>query len=103
MHLVSASLKCFKTSARGSVQHTKKAVLDPFFRSAPHSRTFAQMCTTITLLNELKLQKHLNACLRKAVTRTLESFLNLKCPAVSDLLRFRFFIKVRITPKKIFA
>ena len=82
VHLDSACLKCFKTSARNSVQH-KKAVLHPFLRSAPHSKTFAQMCTTITLLNELKLQKHLNACLRKVVTRTLERFLNLNvglCP-----------------------
>ena len=85
-HLNSACLKCFKTSARNLVQH-KNAALDPFLRSAPHDKTFAQMCTTITLLDELELQKHLNACLRKVVTRTLELFLNLKCPAVSDLLR----------------
>ena len=39
-------LKCFKTSARNSVVH-KKAVLDLVLRSAPHSRRFAQMCTTI--------------------------------------------------------
>ena len=53
------------------------------------------MCTTITLLDELELQKHLNACLRKVVTCTLEFFLNLKCQAVSDLLCFRFFIQLR--------
>ena len=73
--------ECFKTSAMNSVQH-KKAVLDPFLRRAPHSKTFAQMFT-ITLLDELKLQKHLNAYIRKVVTRT--------CPGVSDLLRFRSF------------
>ena len=39
--------------------------------------------------------KHLNVCLRKVVTRTLERFLNLRCPAVTDLLRFRFFIQIR--------
>ena len=73
--------ECFKTSTRNSVQH-KKAVLDPFLRWAPHSKTFAQMFT-ITLLDELELQKHLNAYIRKVVTRT--------CPGVSDLLRFRSF------------
>ena len=95
VHLDSACLKCFKTSARNSVENIKKAVPDPFLRSAPHSKTFAQMCTIITLLDELKLQKRLNACLRKVITRTLKRFLNLKCPAVSDLLRFRFFIQLR--------
>ena len=94
VHLDLACLKCFKTSARNSVQH-KKAVFDPFLRSAPHSKTFAQMCTSITLLDELELKNHLNACLRKVVTLTLERFLNLKCPPVSDLLRFRFFIQLR--------
>ena len=54
------------------------------------------MCTTITLLDELELQKHLNACLRKVVTRTFKRFLNLICPTVSDLLRFRFFIQLRL-------
>ena len=47
------------------------------------------------LVDELELQKHLNVSLRKVVTRTLERFLNLRCPAVSDLLRFRFFIQLR--------
>ena len=94
VHLDSACLKCFKTSARNSVQH-KKAVLDPFLRSASRSKTFAQMCSTITLLDKLELQRHLNACLRKVVTCTLERILNLRCPALSDLLRFRFFIQVR--------
>ena len=61
----------------------KKAVLDPFLRSAPHSRTFDHMCTTITLLDELELQKYLNACLRKVVTNTFKRFLNLRCPTVS--------------------
>ena len=54
------------------------------------------MCTTITLLDELELQKHLNACLRKVVTRTFKRLLNLRCPTVSDLLRFRFFIQLRL-------
>ena len=65
-------------------------MLDPFLRSKPHSKSFAQMCTTITLLDERELQKHLNACLRKVVSRALERFLNLRCPAVTDLLRFDF-------------
>ena len=51
VHLDSACLKCFKTSARNSVHPKKKAVLDPFLRSAPHSKTFAQICSTITLLD----------------------------------------------------
>ena len=34
----------------------KRAVLDPFLRSAPHSKTFAQMCIMITLLDKLELQ-----------------------------------------------
>ena len=67
----------------------RRAVLNPFLRLAPHSKTFAQMYTTITLLDQLELQKHLNACLRKVVTHTLERFLNLRCPAVSKILRFR--------------
>ena len=95
VHLDSACLKCFNTSARNSVQRKKKAVLDPFLRSAPRNKTFAQMCTTITLLDQLELQKLLNACLRKVVTRTLERSLNFRCPAVSDLLHFRFFIQLR--------
>ena len=65
----------------------KKNVLDLFLRSAPYSRTFSQMCTTVTLRDELEF--------RKVVTRSLERFLNLRCPAVSDLLRFRFFIQLR--------
>ena len=71
---------------RGIQFSTKKIcqVFDPFLRSAPHSKTLAQMCTIITLLDKLELQKHLNACLRKVVTRTLVRFLNLRCPAVSD-------------------
>ena len=52
------------------------------------------MCTTITLLDELELQKHLNASLRKVIIRTV--FLNFRCPAVSDFLRFRFFIQLRL-------
>ena len=73
----------------------KKAILDLFLRSAPHSRTFAQMCTTVTFLDELELKKHLNVCLRKVAPRTLERFLNLRCPAVSDFFRFRIFIQLR--------
>ena len=76
VHLDSACLKCFKTSAGNSFQ---------FIQFARHN----------TVKHLLKLQKHLNACLRKVVTRTVERFLNLKCPAVSDLLRFRFFIQLR--------
>ena len=93
VHLDSACLKSVKTSARNSVQHKKSRVLDPFLRSAPHSRTFAQMCTTVMLLDELKLQKHLNACLRKAVTHTLERFLNLKCMYTLFFFCFFFFIR----------
>ena len=81
---------------RGIQFSVKKAVLDPFLRSASHSKTFAQMRTTITLLDELELQKHLNACLRKAVTRTFNRFLNLRWPTVFDHLRFRFFIQLRL-------
>ena len=65
-----------------------------FLRSAPHSKTYAQMRTN-TLLDELELQKHMNICFRKVVTRTLESFLNLRCPALSHVLRFPFFIQLR--------
>ena len=54
-----------------------------FFGSMLHSQTFAQICTTIMLLDELELQKHLNACLRKIVTRTLEHFLNWRCSVMS--------------------
>ena len=69
---------------------------DLFLRSAPHSRTFAQMCTTITLLDELEFQKHLNASLRKVIIRTFKRFLNFGCPTVSDFIRFRFFIQLRL-------
>ena len=73
-----------KSDITGRIQFSiKKAVLDPFLHLAPHSKTFAQMCTTITHL--LVLQKHLNACLRKAVTRTFKRFLNLRC--MSDCVR----------------
>ena len=35
------------------------------------------MYTTITFRDEVELQKHLNTCLRKVITRTLEHFLNI--------------------------
>ena len=100
VHLDSACLKCFVLVfafffEEFSSEVRSKVVLDPFLRSAPHSKTFAQMFTTITFLDELELQKHLNACLRKVVTCTFERFLNLECPAMSDRLRFRFFIQLR--------
>ena len=81
----------FKSSARNSVQHKKsRPCPDSFLRSAPHSKTSVQMCTTITLPYELDLQKHLNASLRKVIIRTFtpERFLNFRCPTVSDFLRF---------------
>ena len=75
----------------------KKAVLALISSFARHhSRTFAQMCTTITLFDELELQKHLNASLRKVIIRTFKRFLNFRCPTVSDFLRFRFFIQLRL-------
>ena len=80
---------------RGIQFSIKKPSLIPSFAWHYTAKHSAQMCTTITYLDELKLQKHLNACLRQVVTRTLERFLNLTCPAVSDLLRFRFFIQLR--------
>ena len=83
--------------ARNSVQHEKSRPRpDLFLRSAPHSRTFAQMFTTITLLDELELQKHLNATLSKVRIRTFKRFLNFRCPTVSDFLGFRFFIQLRL-------
>ena len=56
----------------------------------------AEHCSTITLLDELELQKHLNASLRKVIIRTFKRFLNFRCPTVSDFLRFRFFIQLRL-------
>ena len=35
------------------------------------------MYTTITFRDEVEFQKHLNTCLRKVITRTLEHFLNI--------------------------
>ena len=67
----------FSKRLRGIQSTIKKAVPVVFLGSTPHSQTFAQMYTTITFRDEVKLQKHLNTCLRKVITRTLEHFLNI--------------------------
>ena len=76
----------------------KKALLTLISSFARHhtAETFAQMCTTITLLDELELQKHLNASPRKVIIRTFNRSLNFRCPTVSDFLPFRFFIQLRL-------
>ena len=70
-------------SARNSVRtdhHKRKPPL--LFSSAPHHTAkhfheYAQPFRPFTLLDEVELQKHLNTCLRKVITRTFEHFLNI--------------------------
>ena len=71
------ALSIFKMFARNSVHHKRKPSL--LFSSAPqhtakHLHNWAQ---PFTFVDELELQKHLNTCLRKVITRTLEHFLNI--------------------------
>ena len=64
-------------SARNSVRHKRKPSL--LFSSAPHhtAKHLHKCAQPFTFLDELELQKHLNTCLRKVITHTLEHFLNI--------------------------
>ena len=76
----------------------KKAVLaliSSFARR--HTAEYLLKCAQLLRFSdELELQKHLNASLRKVIIRTFKRFLNFRCPTVSDFLRFRFFIQLRL-------
>ena len=64
-------------SARNSVHHKRKPSL--LFSSAPHhtAKHLHKCAQPFTFLVEVELQKYLNTCLRKVVTRTPEHFLNI--------------------------
>ena len=72
MHLQGLQLQKFIHEIRTSGGHNVR-----FRHSAPLSKTFAQMCTALTLLDKLEVQKlALNASLSEVVPRDLD----LACP-----------------------
>ena len=61
--------------ARNSVHHKRNA---PSLLFPRLQTTQPNICTNVhNLHDDVELQKHLNTCLRKVITRTLEHFLNI--------------------------
>ena len=66
-----------------------------FRRSASLNKTFAQMCTAITLLDKVEVEKlALNVCLSKVVPRTLGLVLKF----LKSLQGIEFGMKKKIRP-----